>query len=82
MMTFPERSRPPEAANDNLPGVVLMPPRCEWDVYRAARRGRFIGRVVALDPDAAIRAAAVTFDTDVRKLIAVRRPAAPTRKLR
>jgi len=77
-MTFPSPSRPPAAANDNLPSVVLMPPRCEWDIYRAARRGRFIGRVVATDADAAIRAAAVEFDTDIRKLLALRRPLSRT----
>jgi hypothetical protein len=47
--------------------------RYAWDVYRAAARARWIGRVVAPSADAAIEAAAVEFNTDVRKLIAVRR---------
>lgn len=80
MMTFPNAG-PPEAANDNLPDVVPMP-RCEWDVYRAARRGRLIGRVAATDAAAALRIAAAAFDTDIKKLIAVRRPPAPVRQIR
>lgn len=78
---LPSPRGPLAAANDNRADVVLLPPRCEWDVYWAARRGRFVGRVVAVDADAAIRAAAVTFDRDIRKLIAVRRlaPAADAR---
>lgn len=74
--TFLYPRGPFAAANDNLPNVGLMPPRCEWDVYWAARRGRFVGRVFATDADGAIRAAAVEFDRDVRKLIAIRRAAA------
>jgi hypothetical protein len=50
--------------------VVLMPlmRRHAWDIYRAARRGRLIGRVIATDADAAIEAAAVEFKTDIKKL--------------
>lgn len=74
---------PLAAANDNLADIVAPPPLCEWDVYWAARRGRFVGCVVATGADAAIRAAAVSFDKDIRKLIAVPRPAlAPGRNAR
>ena len=69
----PLEATPSAAANDNLPDVVLMPPRRVWDVYRVARRGQFVGRVFAVDADAAIRAAAVACDADIRKLIAMRR---------
>jgi hypothetical protein len=44
-----------------------------WDVYRAAARARWIGRVVASSADAAVETAAVEFNTDPRKLIVVRR---------
>ena len=67
------QATPLAAANDNLPDVVPMPPRRVWDVYRVARRGQFVGRVCAVDADAAIRAAAVAFDADISKLIAMRR---------
>jgi hypothetical protein len=41
-----------------------------WDVYRAAARARWIGRVVANDADGGIEMAAVEFKPDIRKLIA------------
>jgi hypothetical protein len=74
----PLSATPVEAANDNLPDdnlpdLVPMPPRRAWDVYRITRRGRFVGSVFATDADAAIRAAAVAFDADIRKLIAMPR---------
>jgi hypothetical protein len=47
---------------------VLSMPRCAWDVYYAARRARWVGRVQATSADAA----AVEFKTDAWKLIAVR----------
>jgi hypothetical protein len=47
--------------------------RYAWDVYRAAARARWIGRIIASSADAAIEAAAVEFKTDIKKLIAVRR---------
>jgi hypothetical protein len=59
-------------ANDN----ARNPPRMQlhaWDVYRAAARARWIGRVVASSADAAVETAAVEFNTDPRKLIVVRR---------
>jgi hypothetical protein len=52
----------------------VKPARCfAWDVYRAAAKARWVGRVEAPTAGAAIEAAAVTFNTDIRKLIAVRR---------
>jgi hypothetical protein len=61
-----------QAANDNKPGVRPSL-RYVWDVYRAAARARYVGQVIAADADEAIRAAAVEFKTDIKKLIAVRR---------
>jgi hypothetical protein len=43
------------------------------DIYRAAARARWVGRVIAPAVDAAIEAPAVEFNTDIKKLIAVRR---------
>jgi hypothetical protein len=64
--------RRPSKANDNSRDV--KPARCfAWDVYRAAAKARWVGRVEAPTAGAAIEAAAVTFNTDIRKLIAVRR---------
>jgi hypothetical protein len=68
----PKRSRLPRPSNDNS-RTAKAGPRYAFDVYRAAARARWIGRVVAHNADAAIEAAAVGFRTDVRKLIAVRR---------
>jgi hypothetical protein len=61
----------PRPANDNFANAPPMQ-RYAWDIYRAAARARWIGRVVAPSADTAIEAA-VEFSTDVRKLIAVRR---------
>jgi hypothetical protein len=47
--------------------------RFAWDIYRAAARARWVGRVEAPTADAAIEAAAVIFDSDIKKLIALRR---------
>jgi len=44
--------------------------RNAWEVY-APRAGRWVGRVIAHSADSAIEAAAVEFDTDAWKLIAV-----------
>jgi hypothetical protein len=44
-----------------------------WDVFRAASRARWVGRIEAATADAAIEAAAVEFKMDAWKLIAVRR---------
>ncbi len=68
-MKRPQHQRP---ANDNDPNPPLMA-RWAWDVYRAAARSRWVGRVVAHSAEAAVEAAAVEFKTDARKLIAVRR---------
>jgi hypothetical protein len=59
----------PRPANDNSPN----PPPPRWDVYRAASRGRWVGQVIASNAYEAIEAAAFEFNTDIRKLIAVRR---------
>jgi hypothetical protein len=48
-------------------------PRNAWDVYRAAARARWVGRVIAADAHEAIEAAAVEFRTNVKKPIAVQR---------
>ena len=53
--------------------ILPAPPFALSDVYRAAARARRVGRIEASDAKEAIEAAAVTFDTDVRKLIAVQR---------
>lgn len=66
------RGEPAQAVNDNKPG--LRPSlRYAWDVYRAAARARWVGQVIAADADEAIQAAAAEFQTDIKKLIAVRR---------
>ena len=44
-----------------------------WDVYRAAARAHWIGRVIAHAADAAIKVAAIQFKTEAWKLTAVRR---------
>jgi hypothetical protein len=59
----------PRPTNDNSPN----PPPPRWNVYRAASRGRWVGQVIASNADEAIEAAAFVFNTDVKKLIAVRR---------
>jgi hypothetical protein len=64
--------RRPRPANDNNPNSPSLQ-RYAWDVYRAAARARWIGRVIAPNADAAVEAAAIEFNTGVRKLIAVRR---------
>ena len=55
-------------ANDN---DANPPPPPRWDVYRAASRARWVGQVIATSADEAIATAAVEFNTDIRKLIAV-----------
>ncbi len=64
--------RRPSTANDNKRNAPPMQ-RYAWDVYRAASRARWIGRVIASDAAEAIEAAAVEFSTEAWKLIAVRR---------
>jgi hypothetical protein len=64
--------RKPPSANDNRRNATPTV-RFAWDVYRAAARARWIGRVVAASASEAIEAAAVEFNTDAWKLIAVRR---------
>jgi hypothetical protein len=65
-------SRKPTIANDN---ETNAPPRRRWawDIYVAAARGRWVGRVVAPNAVTAVKAAAVEFKADSRKLIPVRR---------
>jgi hypothetical protein len=63
--------RRPSNANDNQRNAPPMR-RWAWDVYRAAAKARWVGRVEAPSASAAIEAAAVTFDTDIRKLNAIR----------
>jgi Ser/Thr protein kinase RdoA (MazF antagonist) len=60
------------AANDNKRNSPPLQ-RYAWDVYRAAARAKWVGRVIASTVDAAIEEAAVEFKTDAWKLIAVRR---------
>jgi hypothetical protein len=62
----------PRPSNDNSRNPPPMP-RYAWDVYRAAARARWVGQVIAHSADAAIEEAAVEFNTDAWKLIAVRR---------
>jgi hypothetical protein len=57
-------------ANDNNPNLPQLP---RWDVYRAASRARFVGQVIARSADEAIEVAAIEFNTNIKKLIAVRR---------
>lgn len=64
----PRRSH---SANDNRRNAPPMR-RWAWDVYRAAAKARWVGRVEAPTAEAAIEAAAMEFDSDVKKLIAVR----------
>jgi hypothetical protein len=64
--------RRPRNANGNRGNAPPMH-RYAWDVYRAASRARWIGPVIASTADEAIEAAAVEFNTDVKKLIAVRK---------
>ena len=66
------RDETAQAANDNKPNAKPVV-RFAWDIYRAAARARWVGRVIAADADEAIEVAAVEFSTDIRKLIAVRR---------
>jgi hypothetical protein len=63
----PSGIKRPRPSNDNSQNPPYMP-RYAWNVYRAAARARWVGRVEAVDADEA-----VIFDSDVRKLIAVRR---------
>jgi hypothetical protein len=56
-------------ANDNSPNPAPLP---RWAVYRAASRAKWIGQVVARSADEAIEAAAIVFNTNAKKLIAVR----------
>jgi hypothetical protein len=72
MSRKPRARQDARASNDNVPGAKSML-RWAWDVYYAAARARWVGRVEASDVDEAIEAAALTFGADVRKLIAVRR---------
>jgi hypothetical protein len=60
----------PRPFNDNKRNAK-PPPRFVFDIYRAAARARWVGRVVAPTADTAIEAAAVEFKTDAWKLIAV-----------
>jgi hypothetical protein len=48
-------------------------PQPSWNIYHTAGKAKWIGSVKAANPDAAIEAAAVEFNTDAWKLIAVRR---------
>jgi hypothetical protein len=66
-----KRRTSPRGANDNCRNPAPMQ-RYTWDVYRAAARARWIGRVIASGADAAVEAAAIEFNTDARKLIVVR----------
>jgi len=43
-----------------------------WAIYRLASRAQWLGIVEAQNADAAVKAAAIKFRTDTRKLIAVR----------
>jgi hypothetical protein len=72
MSRKPRARQDARASNDNIQGAA---PRLQWawDVYYAAAKARWVGRVEANDADEAIQAAAVTFGADVRKLIAMRR---------
>jgi hypothetical protein len=58
------------SANDNMRNAAPMQ-RYAWDVYRAAARARWVGRVIASTADEAIEVAAAEYKTDVWKLIAV-----------
>ncbi len=62
----------PTSANDNRRNPLLLQ-RFAWDIYRTAAQARWIGRVIAGIADEAVETAAVAFDTDAWKLIAVRR---------
>jgi hypothetical protein len=53
------------------PSPPQPPPLSSWDIYRAASKARWIGTVEAADADAAIKATAIEFKTDARRLIAV-----------
>jgi hypothetical protein len=64
--------RQPRAANDNRADTKPAQ-RFMWDVYRAAARARWVGQVIAITSDEAVASAAIEFNTDVKKLIAVRR---------
>jgi hypothetical protein len=52
-------------ANDIRPNTKPRQ-RFVFDIYRAAARARWIGRVIATTADAVIEAAAVEFKTDAR----------------
>jgi hypothetical protein len=64
--------RTPRPSNDN--DRRAKPARLfGWDVYRIANRGRWVGYVEAADHNTAVEAASVTYDADIRRLLAVRR---------
>jgi hypothetical protein len=62
---------PTQAANDNKLNAKMV--RFAWDVYRAAARARYVGRVIASTDREAIETAAVEFRTEAWKLIPVQR---------
>ena len=64
--------KPPRACNDNGRNVLPLVRRFAFDIYYAASRARWIGRVMASTEEEATEAAAVDFNADVRNLIAVR----------
>lgn len=66
------RMKRPRPSNDNARNPPPMP-RYAWDVYRAAARARWVGRVIASTADEAVEVAAVEYKTDAWKLIAVHR---------
>ncbi len=63
--------RCPRPSNDNSRNPPPMQ-RFAWDIYRAAARARWIGRVIASTADEAVEVAAIEYRTDAWKLIAVR----------
>jgi hypothetical protein len=62
--------RRPPSTNDNKRNTKPLQ-RFAWDIYRTAARARWIGRVSASTAEEAIEAAAIEFNTDAWKLIAV-----------
>jgi hypothetical protein len=65
----PANSTGMKFSNDNTRNPKPMPRFARTPI----EQGRWIGRIKAVDPNAAIEAAAVEFKTDARRLIAVRR---------
>jgi hypothetical protein len=51
----------------------LEPQPVRWDIYKAASKSVWLGIVEAPDKQAAVERAAVEFETDAWRLIAVRR---------